>query len=35
MACERVSGMLRALLIVGLAVSVVGVLMIPSPEKEC
>ena len=31
MACERVSGMLKALLIVGLAVSVVDVLMIPSP----
>jgi hypothetical protein len=27
----RVSGMLKPLLIVGLAVSVVGVLMIPSP----
>lgn len=29
--CERLAGMLKALLIVGLAVSVVGVLMIPSP----
>jgi hypothetical protein len=29
--CERLAGMLEALLILGLAVSVVGVLMIPSP----
>jgi hypothetical protein len=29
--CEKVVGVLKALLIVGLAVSLVGVLMIPSP----